>query len=377
MRFLVASAASIVAVVTACALTLTTRTAQAHHSDGVGASFTFLQAPFTQDLYATHLDFGEGVAFAPDGDPLVAFVTMRRIDADGDEPTAHGDELHPVTVLDATACVGLANHSDGTLYANELSGITSRDAETGAVLRGPFGAAGNCLGIAVDPQTGNVVYADALGTVSAVDAAFTTTNVFSAVAGSYDGMSFDPTGDYLFLANFAIGGVTVLARDGSLVQHVPYAAQCCADGLAFHPGAPPFVVSSNTDGTMTRLDFPDGDFTQPPTQMLFASGGFRGDLANVGADGCMYLSQGGTRFEDGAETEEGSLVRICPGFAPPPGSATPVATATPTPIVTPTAGATAAPAETKDDCKEGGWRRFGFRNQGACIASVRAGRHRP
>src|SRR5205085_12181459 len=113
------SAASIVAVVGACAFAMVTHTAHADHSDGVGASFTFLQPPFTQDLYATHLDFGEGVAFAPDGDPLVAFVTMRRIDAGGDEPAAHGDELHPVTVLDATACVGLANHPDGTLYAND------------------------------------------------------------------------------------------------------------------------------------------------------------------------------------------------------------------------------------------------------------------
>jgi hypothetical protein len=27
----------------------------------------------------------------------------------------------------------------------------------------------------------------------------------------------------------------------------------------------------------------------------------------------------------------------------------------------------------KDDCKDGGWRAFGFRNQGQCVASVQRG----
>ena len=50
---------------------------------------------------------------------------------------------------------------------------------------------------------------------------------------------------------------------------------------------------------------------------LFASGGFRGDLSQVGADGCLYLTQDGTRYDDGTVTNEDSLVQICGGFAPP------------------------------------------------------------
>ena len=79
------------------------------------------------------------------------------------------------------------------------------------------------------------------------------------------------------------------------------------------------------------VQFPGGDYTQPPLASTFASGGFRGDLLNVGVDGCIYATQGrhavasdhGTRYDDGTETTEDSLVKICapPGekFAPGPG----------------------------------------------------------
>jgi hypothetical protein len=91
------------------------------------------------------------------------------------------------------------------------------------------------------------------------------------------------------------------------------------DGISFHATAPKFVVTNNIDGTMTRHDFPGDDYSQPSTQSVFASGGFRGDLSAVGPDGCIYLTQDGVRFDNGTTSGENSLVKICPGFAPPPG----------------------------------------------------------
>jgi hypothetical protein len=91
------------------------------------------------------------------------------------------------------------------------------------------------------------------------------------------------------------------------------------DGISFHAQSPKFVITNNTDGTITRFDFPADDFTQVPVQSVFASGGFRGDLSQVGSDGCVYITQDGTRYNDGTVTDENSLVRICGGFAPPPG----------------------------------------------------------
>jgi hypothetical protein len=55
-------------------------------------------------------------------------------------------------------------------------------------------------------------------------------------------------------------------------------------------------------------------------QTLLATGGFRGDLVQVGADACLYLTQDGTRYGDGTVTAEQSIVRVCGGFAPPPTS---------------------------------------------------------
>jgi Ca2+-binding RTX toxin-like protein len=296
--------------------------ADANHSDGVGMSFTFLQPGFTQDLYATHLPFAVGVGFADDGDPIVGLGTWYRIDSQGDEPNAHGDELHPVTQLPfGSDWVGIVSHPNGFMYSNNSAGVRKHDPATGATLAGPFGNGGNTLGIAVDPQTNNLVYVDNAGQISFVNPDLTVTGKFSTVGGGADGIYFDPTGEFLFEA--VGGGVRVIRRDGSFVQDIGLGAgTCCSDGMAFHAEAPKFVVTVNNDGTMTRLNFPGDDYSKPPTQELFASGGFRGDLANVGPDGCLYLSQGGTRFEDGTTTGEGSLVRVCSGFAPAPGAGT-------------------------------------------------------
>lgn len=82
---------------------------------------------------------------------------------------------------------------------------------------------------------------------------------------------------------------------------------------------------------MTRVTFPGDDYAASPTVSAFAAGGFRGDLLQVGTDGCIYATQGrdalpddpGTRYDDGTTTTEDSIVRICAdgpgGFEPPAG----------------------------------------------------------
>jgi len=109
-------------------------------------------------------------------------------------------------------------------------------------------------------------------------------------------------------------GLTILNRSGSVVQHI--SMNTFPDGVAFHT-APDFLVTNNNDGTISRFDFPFGDFTMPPSVSVFASGGFRGDLAQVGPDNCLYVTQAGTRFLNGATSSDNSVVRICPGFPPP------------------------------------------------------------
>ena len=328
-----------------------------------GQSFTFLQAGFTQELYGTGSPanlFG-GVAFAPDGDPLTDNCSfggspLYRFDSATTLPVTNGTStLHPLTIEPSNAGCGLTNHPDGALYTNTGSGVVELDASTGAVLAGPFGPGGNALGITVDPQTGNLVYVLASGAIGFVDPGFTSSGVFSSpTSGNIDQITFDPTGNFLFASNDGGDALVILDRSGAIVQNIPLTVGVGPDGIAFHAAAPQFVVTNNNDGTMTRFDFPNNDFTMTPTQTLFASGGFRGDMTQVGPDGCLYATQKGTRYDDGTTSSANSLVRICPGFAPPPG----VGGGTPT---------------DKDQCKNDGWKSFtnpAFKNQGDCVSFV-------
>jgi hypothetical protein len=324
------AAPRLLALVALLALTVTALlsadVAEGDHGLQSGQSFTTLQAPFTQEIFGVSPHFMGGVAFDPtDGDPWVndcAFSgsELHRFDRQGVAPEDNATRLHPMTTHPSNAGCGLTNHPDGSLYTNTSAGVVNLSASTGAQLRSAFGPGGNALGIAPDPQTGNLVYVGSGGTIHFVDASFTTSGTFSSVTtGNFvDGIYFDPSGNFLFMANRSPSfRLTIVDRTGALVQHVPMSAE--PDGIAFRATSPKFVVTNNLDGTLTRFDFAGDDYTQVPTQSTLASGGFRGDLSQVGPDACLYLTQDGTRYDNGTVSSENSLVRICPGFNPPPG----------------------------------------------------------
>ena len=296
--------------------------------------FTFLQPGFTQELIGAGYDPGlwTGVAFAPNGDPLVSdansHLQLIRFNL-STTINVNGSAIHPFTVLPLSigkADVDITNHPNGDLYTNWCwshgGGVVRLNINTGAVISGPFGGGGGGIGIAVDPQTGNLVYATNSG-FRFVNPDLTVSGNFASVPpnGVWDGITFDPEGNYLFAADNGGGQIAIIRRDGALVRRI--SAGIGPDGMAFHATAPKFVLSNRNDGTIVRLDFPNDDYSQPPTLTLFASGGFRGDIAEVGPDGCLYLTQNGTRYSDGTVTGENSLVRICGGFAPPPGVGNP------------------------------------------------------
>lgn len=305
-------------------------------------SFTFLQNGFTQALYGNAPDRLGSPAFAPNGDVWVrlgclagGFSGLDRFVAGTTVTDGHGGMEHPLDpgspFAEGRGC-GLTNHPDGTLYSNSGLGVVNRDASTGALLRAPFGPAGNSLGITVDPQTNNIVYVAqdcrftatctivTINPITGISSAFAV--LPSSTASFIDGIYFEPGGNYLFMSNRANTGtptqfhMTVLDRTGTVVNNASMTSE--PDGIAFHVN-PSFVVTNNADGTMTRFDFPSLDFTAPPVQSLFAFGGFRGDLTQVGPDTCLYLSQNGTRFADNTTSGNDSIVQICPSFVPPPG----------------------------------------------------------
>jgi hypothetical protein len=301
--------------------------------------FKHLQAPFTQALYGVrsvpHL-FG-GVAFAPNGDPVVDNCQpfgpepLYRFDSTATLPAVHDTfNLHPSSIeTSRQAGCGLTDHPDGELYSNTTSGVVELNASTGQLMNGPFGPSGRGLGITVDPQSGNLTFVEIDGTIGWVNPTLTMSGTISTVTSGIAGIdqiAYDPTGNFLFLSDTANNRLIILRRNGSLVQYVRLTKRSIPDGVAFH-AKPSFVVTNNNDGTITRFDFPNNDYTQPPTQSVFASGGFRGDNVQVASNGCMYLTQDGTRYADGTvkTTTAGpggttwttnSLVQICGGFVP-------------------------------------------------------------
>ena len=298
---------------------------------GMQQPFAFLHAGFTQQLYATGDGLVGGIAFAPDGDLLVDRCLLegsglQRFDAQTTE-LLHGTPVHPLfEVLTSNAGCGLANHPDGSLYSNTVSGVSNLDTETASELRDAYGHGGNALGIATDPQTGDLIYVGSDGTLYFVDAAFTARGVFSdALRGDLiQGVIFDLGGEHLLCANRTRKALSVLLRDGSLVQTVPLLHNDRVRepmAVAIHLDAPWFAATVNADGSMTRLDFPADDLAATPSQSLLAGGGFRADMCQVGSDGCLYVTQTGTRFLDGTISLNGrSVVRVCGGFLPQPGA---------------------------------------------------------
>ena len=301
--------------------------------------FPFLQPGLSQELFATgQLPPGEidgGIAFAVNGDVWVDSCNRNTLFKFQTAATTivNGTSVHPQSpgspISSAAGC-GLTNHPDGTIYSNTGGGVANLDANTGAQLRPTFGPQGNGLGIAVDPQTNNVVYVGGTGgscfgtppcTIISVNPTTAVSSTFAQLAATdatfIDGIFFDPSGGFLFMAvRNPDRGLTVLNRNGVVIQHV--SMNTFPDGVAFHT-LPDYVVTNNNDGTISRFDFSSNNFTLAPTQSLIASGGFRGDLSQVGPDACLYVTQAGTRFLDGTLSTDNSIVRICPNFVPQPG----------------------------------------------------------
>jgi PKD repeat protein len=296
-----------------------------------GPVYGSLPVGFTQTLYGVSNARLGGVAFAPDGSPIVSDCTylegsLHRFDVHS-STSQGGTALHPESVLASNAGCGLVNHPDGTLYATTSSGIANLNASTGQPIR-LIGPLGNSLGLAVDPQTNHLVYPAAdcryspSCTLLDLDPTSGVTKTLVALTPPdsqlTEGMIFDPTGNFLLLANRAPAPrLTVLDRTGHLIQHVALPSE--AIGLAVSANAPIFVVTVNSDGTLTRLSFPNGDVHQAPTISPFGSGGLRGEGAQVGPDGCLYVAAEGTPFTVSSVTAQSSLVQICGGFARPPG----------------------------------------------------------
>jgi hypothetical protein len=318
-----------------------------------GISFFTLDPDYDQNLFAVTSSFRTGggapmpgylggVVVMQNGDVVAAEcdtagTRLHRFSATSTFTSDTGQVLHTESIVGGTGGCGLTAGMDGYLYSNMndgRNGVARIDPATGAAT--VLGPPGNALGIATDPRTGHIVYAGAACKPAAgrvpsplppcvlfdLDPATRTTTPFISLDareyGYIDGIAFEPVGNFLFLTNRLpsaslvvihrpTGGVPVVA------QRIP--AVAIPIGIAFHAASPKFVLTNNEDGTTTRFDFSGDDYTAAPSQRPFSTGGFRGDLMQAGPDGCVYVTQDGTRYDDGDQSSDNSIVRICGGFA--------------------------------------------------------------
>jgi hypothetical protein len=288
-------------------------------STGPFTTFDPKNEGFTQEVYGAYNMFFGGVAFSRHGDPIVNSCQYFNSNLvkflNSSSSVVHGSTIHtPVSIPSSPAGCGMTNSPDGFIYSNTSTGVRKFDDNGTEVpiagTMGGVGVAGNALGIAVQPGTKAVFYVTASSNIERLNATTGVSTAFLSVGGFVDQIVFDGTGKYLYLAERS-GGYAVKVLDTTIpaiVQTIALPTE--PDGMAIHiPSNTLFVVS--TAGTIERV------YLSNNTSSTFASGGFRGDNSQVGPDGCLYLVQEGTRYNDGTTTTENSLVRVCPNFVAP------------------------------------------------------------
>jgi hypothetical protein len=194
-------------------------------------------------------------------------------------------------------------HYYGLADANSMGGnhgVYSFDPNTLAL--GPKIAATPGLerGLAGDPLSTDLYVADNLGNLLRIenpDSASPTVTPFFHSSSDFDQIYFKHDGSILFGASNGSDHVIGIDRTGAAVVDVVLAGRH-PDGIAVAqpntivqtPGGPVDVsnnvfVNSN-DGTVERIDVNNGNALS-----VVMSGGSRGDLATVGPDRCLYITQ--------------------------------------------------------------------------------------
>src|SRR5262245_28537862 len=301
------------------------------------APYSYLAPGYVQELYAI-APGATSFAFASDGDLWVLQGNvMIRYDAQTTS-TKNGTLIHPAiaTVSLGSTRAAIANHPDGNLYLFSTyldydRTMEVRDISSGALLRSRAGCGG--YQAAADPQAGHHVAVASDGYLFDLDPA---TLLCGFTEGLYwqgedcGDVAYDPSGGGLVLAVDYYYGEPGLAQHDYEIKFISgsdyswtHRAVLPAKplGVTVYDGIHN-VVTQLEDGTLYVVD-PTGDWNNPLPASLLASGGFaasyplaRSAPVRTDPNGCLMVLQRGARYDDGTETSETSIVRICPEAVP-------------------------------------------------------------
>lgn len=291
----------------------------------MAAQFSYLDPGYTQEIYTRGIPTGWGPGFAwTDEGNMVLRGDGRFYEYSATADTVYnGTNVHSIVATHSVANIssgyGMTTGLDGFAYTNSWNGIGRVDMNTWTATHFA-GSAGGYYGISTLPD-GRIVHNTGGSQIFVLNPTTGVDTLIYSAPSFIDGIAVAPTG-HVFLADLGSNRIRVIDANGTLINNV--AVSHGPDGMAFGDGA---AFASNTDGTITRLDFAGPGYTGAVTETIFASGGTYGDLAAVGPDGAFYVSQWGQiHWDNGVSTWDNAIVRIAAigggGFEPPPGTNT-------------------------------------------------------
>ena len=239
------------------------------NTQAVSAPFTYLHPDFTQELIVS--------TNAPGSGGSVAGVTL-----------------------------GL----DGYIYTNDNGGgVVQKWDPNNRVSVGGAMVSSHVASLSSAAYNGWGITTDSSGAIFHTTKTGATTAIVGSTGTFIDQVAIDPTGPFIAGADLSYGNVKLWdATTGALINTAAVGSGHRPDGIAFDSLGN--IYTNNTDGTVTRIEFGSGYSAGPTGHTLIASGGFYGDLAGVGVDGSFYLSQYGTRFDNGAINGNTSIVKL-------------------------------------------------------------------
>lgn len=280
------------------------------------APFSFLHPDYQQELIVTTAIGGQAVAGVTLGLDGLLYTN-----GNGSPGISVWDPSNRVTINGSSVSslvTSINNSSDdgwgitidntGNLYMLGSNRLYQVDKTT---LSSTFVGNAGTYGLAYDRATDSFYSSSGNSIIHTMKDGSSNT-IVANTQGFIDQVAIDPTGNYIAGAeccSASTGSIHIWdIHTGVLVVEADLNPDHAPDGLAFDTHGN--IFTNNTDGTVTRIEFNSGYSAGSTGQTLIASGGFYGDLAGVGADGAFYLSQYGTRFDNGTTSSFSSIVKL-------------------------------------------------------------------
>ena len=267
-------------------------------SSAHAATFTTVSAPLTSASdYLTGLpSCGLGpIGLLPEATSFIVTdycnATTYRYDTSGATPvetTSLQNGLTHGVVKSNGVYYGVASGVQSVVPSGVWSFSSTSLKVTSQIIGNPCGT-GDIRGLAADPNGTDLFLTGDCGLFRVIAPASSVPSFVQLATGNFDGITVDPATGHAWIADNGAGELIEYDLAGR-TQVRTIGGFNGPDGVAVAGTAAPTGVAgdlfvNSNDGTITRVDLPDG------ATSVVASGGTRGDFVAVGPDGFLYATQ--------------------------------------------------------------------------------------